>query len=96
MSVIKVENLTKTFANHMALNNISFEINDSEIVVWEEIILKALKLSKNPNNIVLDEWNEYINQHKKNLSIFLNQIISKNQTNSVDKNIVKIKRFKPL
>ena len=32
MSVIKVENLTKTFANHTALNNISFEINEGEII----------------------------------------------------------------
>ena len=86
----------KEYSTDNLWQDISFEINDIEIVVWEEIILKALKLSENPNNIVLDEWNEYINQHKKNLSIFLNQIISKNQTNSVDKNIVKIKRFKPL
>ena len=86
----------KEYSNDYLWQDISFEINDSEIVVWEEIILKALKLSENPNNILLDEWNEYINQHKKNLSVVLNQIISKNQTNSVDKNIVKIKRFKPL
>lgn len=79
--------------------DIAEEINDAEIVVWEEIILTALKLSKTPSNIVLDEWSEYINQHKRNLSIILNQIIAKTQSNSdaqVEKGLVKAKRFKPL
>lgn len=89
----------KEYSSGSLWQDIAEEINDAEIVVWEEIILTALKLSEVPSNIVLDEWSTYINEHKRNLSIILNQIIGKTQSNSdlnVQNGLVKTKRFKPL
>lgn len=89
----------KEYSSNNLWQDIAEKINDAEIFAWEEIILTALKLSKNPNSIVPDEWNKYINQHKRNLSINLNEIIGKTQSNSdlkVENSLVKTKRFKPL
>lgn len=89
----------KEYSSDSLWQDIAEEINDAEIVVWEEIILTALKLSETPSNIALDEWGKYINGHKRNLSIVLNQIIAKTQSNSdikVEKGLVKTRRFKPL
>lgn len=79
--------------------DIAEEINDAEIVAWEIIIIAAWRLAAKPKNIVLDEWKEYINGHKKSLSLVLNQIIEKTQRNSepnAENSLAKSKRFKPL
>ena len=89
----------KEYSSDSLWQDIAEEINDAEIVVWEEIILTALRLSKTPSNIALDEWGKYINGHKRKLSAVLNQIIAKNQSNSdvkVENSLVKTRRFKPL
>lgn len=89
----------KEYSSDNLWQDIAEEINDAEIVVWEEIILNALKLSETPSNIVLYEWSKYINQHKRNLSINLNRIIEKTQSNfdvKEEKGFGKTKRFKPL
>ena len=89
----------KEYSTNSLWQDIAEEINDAEIVVWEEIILTALKTSSSPSNIVLEEWQEYINSHKKNLSLVLNHIIEKTQSNSdviVENSLNKTKRFKPL
>lgn len=89
----------KEYSTNSLWQDIAEEINDAEIVVWEEIILSALKSSANPSDIVLEEWSEYINSHKRNLSLVLNHIIEKTQSNSdlaVENSLVKTKRFKPL
>ena len=86
----------KEYSSDSLWQDIAEEINDAEIVVWEEIILTALKLSKTPSNIALDEWHNYINQHKRNLTIILNKIIAKTQSNSSENVLVQTKRFKPL
>ena len=89
----------KEYSTNSLWQDIAEEINDAEIVVWEEIILSALKSSANPNDISLEEWSEYINSHNRNLSLVLNHIIEKTQSNSdlaVENSLVKTKRFKPL
>lgn len=89
----------KEYSTNSLWQDIAEEINDAEIVVWEEIILSALKSSANPSDIALEEWSEYINSHKRNLSLVLNHIIEKTQSNSdlaVENSLVKTKRFKPL
>jgi len=89
----------KEYSTNSLWQDIAEEINDAEIIVWEEIILSALKSSANPNDIALEEWSEYINSHKRNLSLVLNHIIEKTQSNSdlaVENSLVKTKRFKPL
>lgn len=89
----------KEYSSGSLWMSIAEEINDAEIIVWEEIIRTALKLSEFPSNIVLDEWKRYIEGHKKNLSLTLNQIIEKIQKNpylNVDQSRAKEKRFKPL
>ena len=74
---------------------IAEKINDEEIVVWEEIILSALKISGDPSSICADNWKEYINNHVGNLSIALNRIIAETQKNGIDSSVAP-KRFKPL
>lgn len=89
----------KEYSTNSLWQDIAEEINDAEIVVWEEIILSALKSSANPSDIALEEWSKYINSHKRNLSLVLNHIIEKTQSNSdlaVENSLVKTKRFKPL
>ena len=89
----------KEYSSDNLWQDIAEEINDSEIVVWEEIILTALKISVSPSNINLEEWAKYINGHKRNLSIILNQIIGRTQSTdniSEKKGYAKVKRFKPL
>lgn len=73
---------------------IAEEINDYEIIVWEEIINKALVLSNDPQSINMISWNKYIENHKRNLTIKLNEIIKKSQENKIEVNLNK--RFKPL
>lgn len=89
----------KEYSTNSLWQDIAEEINDAEIVVWKEIVLSALKLSICPENIVLEEWNQYINAHTKDLSLILNSIIEKTQSNSyfdVENSLLKTKRFKPL
>ena len=85
----------KEYYSNNLWQDIAEEINDTEIIVWEEIILSALKLSEKPNNINIEKWKNYINNHKKNLTINLNNIIT-NTHNPNRPNNIKVKRFKPL
>lgn len=89
----------KEYASNNLWQDVAEEINAAEIVVWEKIILSALKLAENPNNISFDEWKKYIDNHKRNLSITLDQIIASTQLPKnleVPDNSIKIRRFKPL
>lgn len=86
----------KEYSSNEPWQAIAEEINDKEIVAWEEIILTALNLSINPDAIIIDNWNKYIKEHKRNLSLALNQIIEKNQQDSKSNIKTKTKRFKPL
>lgn len=80
--------------------DIAEEINDAEIIVWESIILTALKVSANPSEISKKEWHTYLENHKTNLSLNLNRIIKEIQespTHTLDSSRKKlVKRFKPL
>lgn len=88
----------KEYSSNEIWQDIAEEINESEIIIWEEIILRALRQSVNPDDIDIKEWEQYIDKHKRNLSLILNGIIKKNQnstgTNGNQKR--KVKRFKPL
>ena len=86
----------KEYSSNNLWQDIAERINDVEIVAWRQIILSALKLSSNPEQINFDNWNNYIKNHKKNLSIALNQVICETQEKTEFSSSVKIKRFKPL
>lgn len=90
----------REYSNDGLWQDIAEKVNDAEIVVWEEIILSALKISSEPNNICYEDWGKYIEEHKKNLSINLNHIIGKTQENFESRldsgNTKLIRRFKPL
>ena len=90
----------KEYSNNQVWQDVAEEINDVEIVVWEEIILSALKISSEPENIGIDEWNKYIDNHKRNLSLNLNCIIAKTQEkhnlNIGSSEVESKRRFKPL
>lgn len=87
----------KEYSSDNLWQEIAEEINTQEIVVWEEIIHSALRISKNPETIILDDWKSYIENHKRNLTISLNQIIAKNQEKvGLSSNSIKARRFKPL
>lgn len=85
----------KEYSNNNLWQDIAEEINDSEIIVWEDIILNALELSKNPKSIKIEDWKNYINNYIKDLSNNLNNIIKRFQQPN-NNYIVKSKRFKPL
>ncbi len=85
----------KEYSKNQLWQDIAEEINDAEIIVWEEIILLALKLASNSETIDTDTWKQYVKKHKNDLSIILNGIIERTQLGlHVDKE--KVKRFKPL
>jgi len=88
----------KEYSSESLWQDIAEKINDEEIVVWEKIILYALKTSSTPSNIDIGKWKNYINNHKKNLTLALNNIICKTQQSDKNDNNykVKTKRFKPL
>ena len=84
----------REYKNDNVWQTVAEEINNYEIVVWEEIIKSALELSFNYENINFSSWKKYIETHKKELSIKLNEIISKCQENKLEVSLNK--RFKPL
>lgn len=86
----------KEYSQNNLWQDIAEEINNEEIVAWEEIILQALSMAKMPNNINKLNWCKYTNNHKQNLTLKLNEIIARNQNNLVLDSEPKIKRFKPL
>lgn len=86
----------KEYSNNDLWQNVAEEINKFEIVVWEEIINKALELSAEPTRIYLEDWRKYINKHKKSLGASLNKIIKETQDNPESRFNTSSKRFKPI
>lgn len=84
----------KEYKSDNVWQTIAEEINNYEIIVWEEIINNALDLSNDLENINMISWNKYIENHKRNLTIKLNEIINKTQENKLEVSLNK--RFKPL
>ena len=91
------EDITEEGANERAKKGIflSFQ-NPPEVpgVTLSSFIKSALELSFNYENINFSSWKKYIETHKKELSIKLNEIISKCQENKLEVSLNK--RFKPL
>lgn len=84
----------KEYKSDNVWQTIAEEINNYEIIVWEEIINNALDLSNELENINMISWTKYIENHKRNLTIKLNEIINKTQENKLEVSLNK--RFKPL
>lgn len=86
----------REYSSDQIWQDIAEEINKEEIIVWEEIILRALNLSATLENIDTQNWKQYIDEHKKNLSLILNRIIEETQNSTGTTKNQKVKRFKPL
>lgn len=75
---------------------IATRVNDKEIVVWEEIILKALRIAGGEEAPEIS-WTQYIAGRVRELSLYLNSIIALMQENKfMDTDKALKKRFKPL
>jgi len=52
--LIKVENVTKKYGGHVAVNNISFEVKDGEIVGFDSSGRIVVVNENNPEKILQD------------------------------------------